>query len=434
MKKTPFLFCVAALVLSSCHVKKAERQHRTATSFSKAYGGTGSDFATCITPSNDGGYVMAASTNSPDGDVIGSGKRACTDIWIVKLDSNARMVWQKIVRSSSVNYASSIIRTPDNGYIIVGNTDIRDGDTSGTKGGKDAMIVKLDSSGSVAWQKMLGGSKDDEATSVTATLDGNFVMAGSTSSNDGDVLTGHKDGHTVAWIVKFNNKGRILWQKTLGTGEYDTTGTPASIAVTSDGGYMVAGNTYNRYEGVRSHGVYDIWLVKLKSKGSVVWQKILGGTSNDNAESLMTTGDGGYVLTGSTGSNDGEVSANHGYYDAWVVRLDSSGGIVWQKTLGGPNMDHGRYITRSGDSGYLVAGFTILPGTIDYDAWIVKLDEKGNMLWQEILGGANEDNATWIIEKPHGHYVMAGSTNSVDGNINGNHGGYDAWVAGIRHP
>ena len=170
----------------------------------------------------------------------------------------------------------------------------------------------------IEWQKCLGGTNDDRAYSIQQTSDGGFIVASITGSNDGDVSGNH--GYDDAWVVKLNSSGNIEWQKCLGGTSYDVAN---SIQQTSDGGFIVSGYTGSNDGDVSgNHGVYDYWVVKLNSSGDIEWQKCLGGTDYDYAYSIHQTSDGGFIVAGNTASNDGDVSGNHGASDAWVVKLN----------------------------------------------------------------------------------------------------------------
>ncbi len=172
----------------------------------------------------------------------------------------------------------------------------------------------------------------------------------------------------------------------------------------------------------------------------IVWQNALGGSSRDLAYAITPSGDGGFVVAGSTSSNNGDVSGNQGNEDLWVVKLDGSGNLVWQKSLGGSGFDHANAITPSDDGGFVVAGITDIDGgpsgNSAVDARIVKLDASGNLAWQKTLIGSGFDGAAGITSSGDGGFVVAGSTYSNDGDASastdvdgaGHHGGGDFWV------
>jgi arginine repressor len=250
--------------------------------------------------------------------------------------------------------------------------------------------VKLDSGGNVQWTKTIGGSGDDRAYSIIQSSDGGYVVAGYTDSFGA--------GGWDFYVVKLDSSGNVIWTKTIGGGSDDVA---CSIIQSSDGGYVVAGST-------RSFGAgsYDIYVVKLDSGGNVQWTKTIGGSSDDYAYSIIQSSDGGYVVAGRT------LSFGAGYSDFYVVKLDSSGNVLWTKTIGGSDFDIAHSITQSSDGGYVVAGWTESFGAGGRDIYVVKLDSSGNVIWTKTIGGSAWDGANSIIQSSDGGYVVAGGTES----------------------
>ncbi|UOK43594.1 MULTISPECIES: T9SS type A sorting domain-containing protein [Flavobacterium] len=398
------------------------------SSWQKSLGGSDLDEVISIQQTTDGGYIMAGFTYSNDADVIGN--HGEFDSWIVKLTNTGSIEWQKSLGGTGRDYACSIEQTTDGGYIIAGGSNLNDGDVTGNHGGNDCWIVKLSNTGSIQWQKSLGGTDYDYANSIQQTSDGGYIMAGYTGSNDGDFNGNH--GSNDYWIVKLTNTGSIEWQKSLG-GSYSDEA--RSIRQTTDGGYIIAGSSYSINGDVTgNHGQSDYWVVKLTNTGSIQWQKCLGGSGWDHANSIQQTTDGGYIIAGSTQSNNGDVNGNHGLSDSWIVKLSNSGSIQWQKCLGGIGDDDPYSIVQTPDGGYIIAGSTRSNdgdvtgnhGLSDY--WIVKLTNTGSIQWQKCLGGTGVDYANSIQQTTDGGYIIAGYTESNDGNVTGNHGGSDAWI------
>jgi hypothetical protein len=253
------------------------------------------------------------------------GNHGKSDAWIVKLDSQGTIQWQRSLGGSNQDAAYSIQITSDGGYIIAGSSYSHDGDVTGNHGKSDAWIVKLDSQGAIQWQKSLGGGNLDEAISIQITSDGGYIIASSSKSNNGDVTGNHGDDDY--WIIKLDSQGTLQWQKSLGGSEWDKA---YSIQITSDGGYIIAGFSYSHDGDVKgNHGKYDYWIVKLDSQGTIQWQKSLGGSVEDAARSIQQTSDGGYIIAGISWSNDGDVKGNQGKYDFWIVKLQ--GQVIEQR-------------------------------------------------------------------------------------------------------
>jgi len=405
-------------------------------SFDKYLGGSNEDTAYSIQQTSDGGYIVTGYTFSNNGDV--SWNHGLGDYWIVKLNDKGELEWQKCLGGSSYDWAKSIQQTSDGGYIVAGYTWSNDGDVFGNHGSYDYWIVKLNGNGELEWQKCLGGTCYEKAYSIQQTSDGGYIVAGYTGSNDGDVSGNH--GSRDYWIVKLDETGNIQWQKCLGGSDDDTA---YSIQQTSDGGYIVAGYTCSNDGDISGNhgGNYwgDYWIVKLNDKGELEWQKCLGGSDDDTAHSIQQTTDGGYIVAGYTWSNDGDVSWNHGRSDYWIVKLNESGELEWQKSLGGSDDDWPHSIQQTTDGGCIVAGYAssndgyVFGNHGNIDSWIVKLNAKGELKGQKCLGGSDDDFALSIQQTLDGGYIIAGRTKSNDGDVSGNHGSYDYWIVKLGY-
>ena len=281
------------------------------------------------------------------------------------------------------------------------------------------------------WQKTYGGSSWDWPFSIQQTTDEGYVFAGGSNSNDGDVQ-GNMGGYDY-WIVKLTSSGEINWQKSLGGSslEYAT-----HIKQTTDGGYIIAGRSNSNDGDVSgNHGSSDYWIVKINSSGEIEWQKSLGGSSQDWAYSVSKSTDLGYNIAGTSESTDEDVSGNHGAEDCWIVKLTPAGEIEWQKSLGGSGDDRAWLITNTADEGYIIAGWSdsndgdVSGNHGDYDYWIVKLSSAGETEWQKSLGGSALDKAWSVQQTIDEGYIIVGQSSSNDGDVSGNHGDTtDYWI------
>ncbi len=396
----------------------------------KAFGGVNRDEARNLCLTEDG-YIIVGYTYSNDGNV--SNNHGDSDWWVVKVDRDGNIQWQKTLGGSGCDKAYSIQKTTDEGYIIVGAAGSSDGDVLEYYGWSDWWVVKIDKYGNIQWRKALGGSKKDCAYSVRQTSDGGYIVVGSTQSSDGDVCGNH--GYDDYWVVKLDANGNIQWKKAFGGFDSDIA---YSVQQTHDNGYIVAGAAFSNDGNVSgNHGYYDFWIVKLNSNGDLEWQKCFGGSEWDIAQSIQQTSDGGYIVTGYTRSNDGDVSSNYGSYDCWVVRLDEDGNIQWEKTFGGSKDDYA-YNIQPTDDGYIIVGCTYsddqgIPQNNGLcDLWIIKIDKSGNMLWQKTFGGSGEDCAYDVYQSIDGSYIIVGYTHSNDGDVSGNHGYCDFWIVKLK--
>lgn len=394
----------------------------------KSLGGSAGESATSIQQTADGGYIMAGYSESNDGDVTGN--HGDYDYWVVKVNATGVIEWQKSLGGSGTDMANAVQQTLDGGYIVVGQSNSNNGDVTGNHGSYDFWVVKLNAAGAITWQKSFGGSIDEEATAVQQTTDGGYIVAGKSDSQDGDVIG--NQGFYDFWILKLTQAGTIAWQKSLGGSQPDIS---TDIQQTTDGGYIVCGSSASTDGDVTgNHGSNDFWVAKLNNTGNIEWQKSLGGTEYDTASSVQQTVDGGYIVAGQVYSNDGDVTGHQGGTDYWVVRLDSTGNMEWQKAAGGSSSDTAMDVLQSMDGGFLVSGtssstdgdITENQGGIDY--WTVKLLETGAIDWEKSLGGSESDWASSNIQVTGGGYVIAGRSSSIDGDVTGNHGGEDFWV------
>jgi predicted secreted protein len=366
------------------------------SSWDRAYGGSDHYMAYSIQQTSDGGYILAGDTYSFD-----EAGYSNIDLWVLKLDASGNAAWQKTYGGDEggweQDWARSIQQTSDGGYIVAGYT------TSFDAVYYDAWVLKLDASGNAAWQKTYGGERFDWVYSIQQTSDEGYIMAGKTDS------FGAGWGYPYdAWVLKLDASGNAAWQKTYGGSGYDWA---YSIQQTSDEGYIVAGKT-------DSFGVdgCDTWVLKLDASGNAAWQKTYGGSNSDMAYFIQQTSDDGYILAGET------KSFGAGDYDAWVLKLDASGNTAWQKTYGGSMYDMASSIQQTSDGGYILAGNTDSFGAGGRDTWILKLDASGNVAWQKTYGGSDSDWASSVQQTSDWGYVVAGGTKSFGA------GDYNAWV------
>jgi len=301
----------------------------------KTYGGSGTEFARSVRQTTDGGYIIAGSTNS-----YGAG---WTDFYLVKADALGNIEWEKKYGGSYNEEAYSIEQTTDGGYIIAGETN------SYGAGESDVYLVKADALGNIEWEKTYGGSDYEEAYSIEQTTDGGYILAGGTNSYgvNGD-----------AYLVKTDALGNKEWEKTYGG---NNTEYIRSVEQTTDGGYILAGDSADF-----SIERYDIYLVKTDASGNIEWEKIIDSGSWDDGFSVEQTTDGGYILAGDTGSCD--VNG-----DAYLVKTDALGNIEWEKTVGGSDYDCAYSIKQTTDGGYIIAGDTASYGAVGVDVYLAKV-------------------------------------------------------------
>ncbi len=223
-------------------------------------------------------------------------------------------------------------------------------------GGYDVYLIKADADGTVVWERTIGGSSTDVAFSVQQTSDGGYIVAGETNS--------YGAGNRDVYLIKTDSNGAVIWERTIG-GSSDDRG--YSVQQASDGGYIVAGKT-NSY----GAGSSDVYLIKTDSNGTVLWEETYGGTGYDIGYSVQQTSDGGYIITGSS------YSYGAGGYDVYLIKTDPSGTSLWEKTFGGEQTENGRDVSQTSDGGYIVAGEARSFGSASWaDIYLLKTDQNG---------------------------------------------------------
>ena len=402
------------------------------TQWAQCYGGSQEEYLRHMIQTPDEGFLITGYTYSDDGNVVGN--HGNSDIWIIKLASDGTIEWQRCYGGTDYDVGLFLTNTQDGGYAVCGYTYSNDNDVSGNHGGSDAWILKLNQNGIIEWQNCVGGSGYDVSLSLIQTPDNGFIVAGSTRSNDGDVSGNH--GASDAWVFKLDQTGNLIWQKCYGGNDMEYA---SSIDFSFTGGFIFTGYA-SSYNGDVSgiHGDKDFWVVSIDQSGNLQWQNCLGGSAPEEAKFLTRSSEGMYQITGYTYSNDGDVSGNHGDADVWVVELDQSGNLVWQRCFGGTNEDRAEFLNSTSDNGMIVTGFTFssngdISGYIGSgDFWIFKLGQNKNLEWQKCMGGPAYDYARSVLTSTDGGLIVGGSTRSNFGDVSGNHGEVDFWIVNME--
>ena len=392
----------------------------------KCIGGSDDDDATSIIQTSDGGYITVGCISSNDFD-INCNHDIISDIFVVKISNNGNIIWKRCLGGSDIDINPIIIETNDSGYIVASTTYSNDGDVFGfhtSINNPDAWIVKLDSVGNIVWQKCYGGTDRDEVFDIILSDEGGCVFVGSTLSIDGDLLNLNSYSNSIqGWIVKIDSVGNILWQKLLG-GSYDDI--LYSVSKTTDGNYVVAGVTSSDDgDVVGNTSIESGWILKLSETGSILWQKCLNRGVYSRVTDIIQSSNGNILAT----CEYMPTSTSFSNFNCYVLNLSNSGNVVWEKELGGTREDYLKSIQETSDGGFIVGGTTeswdgdlsnVFSNGFE-DFWIIKLTETGNISWQKCLGGTGFDELRSIEQTSDLGFIIAGSTNSKDGDVIGNH-------------
>jgi len=342
----------------------------------RTYGGSDYDYGYSVAQTSDDGYIVAGITTS-----FGAG---ATDVYLVKTDAVGDTIWTRTNGGSDGDDGYSVAQTSDGGYIVAGRT------SSFGAGFYDVYLVKTDGLGDTLWTRTYGGSDYDVGSSVAQTSDGGYIVAGLTQSFGA--------GGTDVYLVKTDAVGDTIWTRTYGGSDGDW---GASVAQTSDGGYIVAGYTYSF-----GAGLSDVYLVKTDSVGDTMWTRTYGGSKLDWGYSVAQTSDGGYIVAG---LYDYDWEAETGG-DVYLVKTDSLGDTIWTRTYGGSGYDYGYSVAQTSDGGYIVAGRTLSFGAGSSDVYLVKTDAVGDTIWTRTYGGSSGDYGFSVAQTSEGGYIVAGQT------------------------
>ncbi|MFN7879321.1 MAG: hypothetical protein ACK5P1_04840, partial [Sphingobacteriia bacterium] len=320
--KHPRLTLLALLllnsVLSTAHAQPTIEWDRT-------LGGSGTDFLADFWLTADGGYILGGSSQSNTSGEKSEDGRGDWDVWVMKLNADRTIQWQRTLGGNKYDALCDFYQTVDGGYILGGtsSSNVSGEKTENSRGGSDYWVIKLSATGTIEWQKTLGGSANDALYPVRQTSDGGYILGGESISNSSGEKTQNNRGGYDYWVVKLSATGNIEWDRTLGGSEWDL---PRMLWQTSDGGYILGGESFSDISGEKtenSRGEQDGWLIKLDAAGNKVWDKTLGGSKGDGFGLFQLAVDGGYILGGWSSSDiSGEKTENsRGGSDYWLVKL-----------------------------------------------------------------------------------------------------------------
>jgi len=382
-------FLAFSLVLSMFTVRmEASHSEPPVLEWERTYGGAADDKAYCVIQTSDGGYALVGTTES-----FGAGKG---DFWLVKTDANGNSIWNRTYGGAVDDDAYCVIQTSDGGYALVGATE------SFGNGLRDFWLLKTHTNGATYWNRTFGGVNMDVPSSLIQTSDGGYAIVGSSFFVDSDF-----------YLVKTDAFGNMQWNKTYGGTDFYFA---CSIVQTSDGGYALAGYT-------RSFDAFDddFWLAKTDVNGNLDWNKTYRTIDIDTASSMIQTNDGGFAIAGQTTSYDTKNT------DFWVIKTDSLGNALWNRTYGGEGLDYARSLVQTNDGGYAIAGRTTSFGAGGGNFWLVKTDANGNMKWNQTYGRTGYDCGYCVVQTNDGGYAIAGMRIFIAGVT-------DFWLIKLREP
>jgi hypothetical protein len=429
MNTIKYIVLIATLFLYNCSSNDDTNSPKNITSTIKTFGGTKNESAQAVTKTTDGGFAVLGYTQSIDGDITDKLVEGF-DYWILKFNANQELQWSKTYGGSGDDRGHDIIQTIDGGFAIIGSSQSSDEDVTINAGSQDYWIAKLDASGTLIWQKSFGYSGLDNGISVIQSTDGGFLLIGvldvTASGGEGNSRSTQRHAGGDYWTIKLDANGEKQWSKFYGGSFTDT---PYDCIQTEDNGFIIVGSSDSNDVDISGNkGGYDFWLIKISNTGTLLWEKSFGGTEIDEARAITTSGDGNYIIVGDTRSNDIDISKNNGAADLWVIKISPLGDLIWEKTFGGSNFDVGRSIKKTRDNGFLISGSSrsangdLTANQGQNDAWVLEVDNNGILQWQKTLGGSDIDFAYDALQLNDGKFVVVGESNSADHDITENKG------------
>jgi hypothetical protein len=454
----PF-FLAARLALLLCLLVGSILAVGQAKQWDKTYGGTEDEELEIVRQTSDGGYIMGGTSSSGISGDKTKASRGGTDYWVVKVDATGAVEWNKVYGGDGADRLMALEQTADGGYLLGGysNSGESGNKSDPSRGNNDYWVVKIKANGKVQWDQTVGGNGSDFLEDVIQTSDGGYLLGGTSYSGSSGDKTEPSRGQSDFWIVKLSASGQPQWDKTLGGSSYDGL---SAILQTSDGGYLLGGGSTSPISGDKTSPqkvfcdeecYFNFWAVKVSATGTLEWDKTYGATGGETGQSILDmvpTQDGGYLLVGNSDSDanydksEPNKSTYSDYFDFWAVKINATGDIQWDRTLGGDGSESAVAVVATPDGGFLLGGRSDSEVSDDKteprrdtdsnngDYWVVKLDATGTKLWDKTFGGTGNDDLESLDYTNDGGFILGGRSNSpISGDkTEANVGGYDYWI------
>lgn len=439
LKKSIFILTTVAIIIGCTKKEIFISEQPADVSFVKTFGGANNESARSVLKTQDGGYVVFGYTQSIDGDVVSTKSTVQYDFWLLKFDASDNLDWQKTYGGSNDEKGYKIIQTQDGGFAVTGYSKSSDGDVMANEGFEDVWVLKLNTEGVVEWKTNTGFLGSDKGFSIIQTSDGGYFLGAildvTASGGLGNSKIGSRHAGGDFWGIKLSNTGSLEWRKYFG-------GTNTEICydvIEVADGYLLIGSSDSLDVDIKNNkGSYDFWIVKIDKNGTLVWEKSYGGKEIDESYQIIRTAEGNFLIVGETRSSDQDVSSQKGGADIWVLKVDGSGEMLWEKTYGGASFDAAKAITLTNDGNYLIAGNTrsidndVTNNNGENDIWVLKINPSGNLIWQKTIGGSGIDLANDIVELNDYSIIVVGESNSNDKDVKENKGFTDLLIVKLK--
>ena len=287
----------------------------------KSFGFLGEDYGTTLLETKDGGFLITGVLDVSASNGQGNAKSTITnhaggDYWVLKTNNLGAIEWSRYFGGSFTEIPLGIVETDNHNYIIVGSSDSNDFNISNNNGSYDFWMTKIATDGSLLLEKTFGGSEIDEASAIIAANDGNFIIVGNTRSADKDVSK--NNGAADIWILKVSAEGNLIWEKTIGGSSFEVA---KAIYNTQDNGFLIAGSSRSLDNGFQNKGQNDALILKINENGNLLWQKTFGGSEIDFLYDVVELNNKSIIAVGESSSSDQDIHENKGFTDALVIQI-----------------------------------------------------------------------------------------------------------------
>ena len=369
--------------------------------WNKTYGGQYVDVGKSIIKVNAGGYVIAGWTNS-----TGAGD---LDIFLMRIAQDGTSMWNHTFGNVEEDKGFQVINCNSGGFAVASTYKNMTAATPNF----DFLVTRIANDGSVLWNRSYSGPEQnntnwvsDYGRSIVECTNGDFVLAGVTIT-----IVGGSD----VWLFRVDSNGAKIWDRTYHNWYTERCFTPHSLVKCNDGGFAIAGYTFN------SSQTNQVWLLRTDFEGILLWNRTFGDTAGyQRPEGLIKCFDGGFAIIANT------HTFGAGGADAWLIRTTAAGNQIWNKTYGGSSADGGSYLIEMSDYGYTIAGSTHSFDTGNGDAWLIRTDLNGEIVWNHTIGDAYGNSAASFVFEGNDTYTVVGSTHKLGSEFQ------DIWIFKVQ--
>ncbi len=383
--------------------------HAQVAYWQQLLGGSDYDTGKKIIYLPDGTIVLGVQTRSQDR--IGKGNHSDdVDVVITKYATQGKTFWRTLIGGSGRDELAGMIVTPDGGFLCVGTTDSKDGDFSVNRGGTDIWAARVSPGGRLQWVESFGGSGMDYAWCIARESDGNILIGGESSSVDGTMRSTHHGG-LDGWLARLSPEGELLVEKHFGGHGNDRI---ARIHHLAGKIRLICSSDAEGGDVNANFGKKDLWVVDLNREWDITFQQVIGGNDNDDIHDSVLDESGNLLLAGTAFSTNGYVSGQHGKGDGWIVKFDSTGRYAWSHAYGGTRHEGFSAIIAAQNGGYVLVGMTLsVNGDLKqnegyYDGWFLKIDGIGDVVWSRNIGYRAKDQLIDLTEVTTGGFLALG--------------------------